>query len=356
MAIDHESPIALYVQLVNHFRALIHSERLRPGSRLPSELDLAERYAISRGTVRQAMNVLVNEGLVERVAGKGTFVRGTDSAAAALIGVILPSVRDTLAIDILGGVEQTAKQHDYHVIFAQTEEQPEQQASDIRRMREQRVAGLILFPLTNLSHDPAVEDVVNDGIPVVLVDRYFPGLATDVVAVDNLGGGYLATRHLIELGHRRIGFVAAASMHTTSIRDRFEGYRRALAEHGLAYNARQLLYYPLEANPDDLAAYLRALERPSALFVSNDFTAMRVMRMAAELGIGVPENLALVGFDNIREAGELGIPLTTIAQSGRQIGKRACELLIARVENPGKPYQHEFLPVELIVRRSSGAK
>jgi DNA-binding LacI/PurR family transcriptional regulator len=355
MDIDPESPIALYAQLVNHFRARILSKEYPPGSRLSSELELAEHYNISRGTIRQAMNILVNEGLIERVAGKGTFVKDIDAASTKLIGVLLPSMRDALAVDILVGVEQAAKRRDYHVMFAHTEERLEQEAADIQRMREEHVAGFILFPLTNLPYDEAVAGLVANNVPVVLVDRYFPNLPTDVVAVDNTDGGYLATRHLIEHGHRRVGFVAASSMETTSMRDRFEGYKQALAQQGLAYEDALLFNYPLEANSDGLRAYLSAPNRPSALFISNDFTAMRVLRVADELGLRVPEDLAIVGFDNVKEAAELSVPLTTIAQSGVQIGKRACELLLARIENPNKPHRREFLPVELIVRRSCGA-
>lgn len=353
MNIDHESPTALYIQLVGHFRASILSGKLPPGSRIPSELELAERYRISRGTVRQAMNILVSDELIERIPGKGTFVRKVDSAA--LLGVILPYVGDALTMDILVGVEQTAKQHSYQVLFAQTEERAQQQALDIQRMRDQKAAGIILFPLTNRAHDELIAGLAADGVPLVLVDRYFPDLSTDVVVVDNFDGGKQATDHLIALGHDRIGFIAAASMETTSIRDRFHGYRHALAAHGLPYEEGLFLSLPSDVPPGTLEAYLRAPDRPTALFASNDFTALRVLRRAAALGLLVPQDLAVVGFDNIKEAAELSVPLTTVAQSGRQVGQRACELLLEQLNNPRRPRRHETLPVELIVRRSCGA-
>lgn len=356
MNIDHESPTALYMQLVRHFRASILSGELPPGSRLPSELELAERYSISRGTVRQAMNLLVNEALIHRIPGKGTFVRDSDKAAVALIGVILPHVGDALTMDILVGVEQTAKHRRYQVIFAQTEERAAQQAADIQRLRDQRVAGLILFPLTNVAHDALVEGLRADGVPLVLVDRYFPNLPTDVVVVNNFDGGYQATCHLIKLGHERIGFVAASGLETTSIRDRFRGYRQALEENRLAYDDSLLLFYPGDAPRADLEAYLKAPERPTAVFASNDSTAMRVMRTADDLGLRVPDNLAVVGFDNVKEAAELSVPLTTVAQSGRRVGARACELLLEQLADPHRPPKHEVLPVQLIVRRSCGAR
>jgi DNA-binding LacI/PurR family transcriptional regulator len=353
MNIDHASPTALYMQLASQIRAAIRSGELPPGVRLPSELELAERYRLSRGTVRQAMNILVNEELVERVPGKGTFVKAIDPVA--LIGVILPYVGDALTMDILVGVEQTAKQQNCQVIFAQTEERPQQQTLDIRRMRDQRAAGIILFPLTNLAHDDIVAGLAAEGVPLVLVDRYFPNLATDVVVVDNFDGGRQATEHLIALGHKRIGFIAADSLGTTSIHDRYEGYRRALAAHGLPCDERLFLFLPGEAPPAALGAYLRQSSRPTAVFASNDFSALRVMRRAEELGLRVPEDLAVVGFDNIKEAAELSVPLTTVAQSGRQIGQRACELLLEQLNQGRHTSRHEVLPVKLIVRHSSGA-
>ena len=353
MDINPNSPTALYTQLVKYFRTRILSGQLPPGSRLPSELELAERHRISRGTVRQAMNVLVNEELVERIPGKGTFVRA--NSAAALIGVVLPTANDALTLDILVGVEQVAKRQNYQVIFAHTEECPDQQAADIERMREQRVAGLIVFPLTNLAHDTQIEQLIAEGMPLVLVDRYFPDLAVDVVVVDNVGGGYQATSHLIGLGHRRIGFIASASLTTTSIRDRFEGYCQALAEHNLPYDDDLFLFHPGDAPISELEAYLRAAGRPTAVFVSTDSTALRVLRTADALGLRVPEDLALVGFDDIKEAAELRVPLTTVAQAGRQVGQRACELLLDQLSNPRRPPRHEVLPVRFVVRRSCGA-
>ena len=351
MKIDLDSSTAIYLQIAHHFRDLIVSGQLPPGRRLPPEREIAEEYRISRGTVRQAMNALVNEGLVERAVGKGTFVRKSIGVPTALIGVILPSTQDALAIDILGGVEYIAKQRDYHVVFAATENRLEHEAVDIQRMRRQKVAGLVVFPISNLARDEAIEALAGEGISLVLVDRYFPGFPTDVVTVDNVGGGYKLTRHLIDLSHRRIGFVTSDDLTTTSVRDRFQGYRRALEEHHLTYEDRFYLRIP-----GDLTAFLRAPDRPTAVFAANDFIAIEVMQVANGLGLRVPEDLAVVGFDDIREASQLGVPLTTIRQSGRLVGQRACALLLEQVVDGRREPKHEVLPVQLIVRRSCGAK
>ncbi|MBN1284456.1 MAG: GntR family transcriptional regulator [Anaerolineae bacterium] len=348
MKIDSHSAIPIHIQITSHFRELIHGGQLAPGSALPSERDLARQYRISRGTVREAMNALVSEGLIERVAGKGTFVLERDKVS--IIGAILPSTEDVFAVDILGGVEQTAKQHGCHVLFAQTQENLAQEAIDVQRMREQGVAGFVVFPISSMTHDDTIETLVVDSIPLVLVDRYFPHLAADVVVVDNVDGGYQATRHLIAIGHRRIGFIASASLKTTSVRDRFRGYRQALTEHHIDYDEKWLT--TREAALDQ---YFLAPDRPTAVFASNDLDAIYILSVAEKLGLRVPEDLAVVGFDDRKEAVHLSVPLTTIAQSGYKVGQRACELLLSQLRNPHRPPQHEVLPVHLIVRRSCGA-
>ncbi|MCZ7543387.1 MAG: substrate-binding domain-containing protein [Anaerolineae bacterium] len=263
----------------------------------------------------------------------------------------MPSTQDALAVDIMGGVEHVAKQHDYHVVFAFTQNQPEQETLDIQRMRRQHVAGLVVFPVSNLTRDETIVALVSDDMPLALVDRYFPDLPTDVVTVDNFGGGHMLTRHLVDLGHRRIGFVTPDDLTTTSVRDRFQGYRRALDEHHLTYEDRLFLRIP-----GDLTGYLQAADRPTAVFAANDFTAIEVIRAANALGLRVPEDLSVVGFDDIREASQLSVPLTTVRQSGRKVGQRACELLLERLVTGRRTPKHEVLPVQLIVRRSSGAK
>jgi len=357
---------ALYSQLLTRFRERILDGSLPAGSRLPTELELAQQYDISRGTVRQAMSALVQEGLLERVQGRGTFVRQLlpHGAAAPLaekrIGLVLHYMDGPLDLDILIGVENAAKSRGYQVSFAYAEENLKQQDRDIARLRADRVAGMIIFPVSDTTYDEAIWRLQADRVPFVLVDRYFPNLDTDYVVADNVGGGYRVTEHLLILGHRRIGFVYSrkGGLLTTSVRDRWQGYLKALEEYGCPYDetlvCQQASASDAERDPyDDL---LSRNDRPSAIFAVNDAVALDVLRVAQRRGLRVPEDLALVGFDDLNYAAHLSPPLTTVAQPRMDLGLRAGNLLINRIEGQVGPPRHIELPTSLVVRESCGAR
>ncbi len=359
--------MALYTQLIAHFRERILDGSLPTGARLPTELELADRYKISRGTVRQAMGVLVNEGFLERVQGRGTFVRALpaaqenqNKASEKRIGLLLSYAFSELDLDILVGVEHAAKSRGYQVSFAYTEESAEQQTRDINWLRADHVLGLIIYPLSNIDYDESIWGLRAEGLPFVLVDRYFPKLESDHVASDNVGGAYRATEHLIILGHRRIVFVYShhGGLVTTSVRDRHEGYRKALAAYGVAYDPSLVLQLPHPSKDDTHNPYeeiLRRPDHPTAIFTTVDVEAVAFLRHAQALGLRIPEDIALVGFDNLRLTSQLHPPLTTVAQSCRDMGMRAANLLINRIEGQAGPPQHIELPTNLIIRESCGA-
>lgn len=353
MNISKDTPIALHIQIAEHFRKAIQQGDIAAGSLLPSELSIAKEYDISRSTVRKAMDILVTEGLVVRQPGKGTFVRTHRDISLDLIGVILPSTRESLSVEIMVGVEQAAKKDGYHVIFTQTNENIEQEARDVESLRKQNVAGFVLFPASGIVDDQVIRQLVADNLPVVLVDRFVKDIQTDAVTADNVSGGYLATEHLIGLGHERIGFVASAPMSTTSVHDRYRGYRAALNKYQKPYDHHLLLEspYPTQALED----FLTQPDHPTAIFASNDYTAVDVINTAKRRYISVPDQLAVVGFDNREAFWEFGIPLTTIAQFPQLVGARAYELLKEQINGTRQEICHEKIPVKLIVRQSSGA-
>ncbi|MBE3559632.1 MAG: GntR family transcriptional regulator [Ktedonobacteraceae bacterium] len=360
---------ALYSQMIQEIRSRILSGDLAEGMRLPTELELARHYQASRGTVRQALGVLVNEGLLERIQGSGTFVRRLPasqnhrqpSLTQQSIGLILSQAGDELNLDILLGVEQAVKPRGYQLSFAYVEEDARQMALDIARLRHS-TAGLIIFPLSDTPHDPSLAQLHQEQVPFVLVDRYIPTLDCDYVVSDNVGGGYRATEHLLILGHRRIGFVSSSrgGLLTTSVRDRWEGYRKALREYRQSYE-ESLVYHlvptPVPEPPNVYDEIMTAPDRPTAFFAVNDAVALGLLQAAQRHGLRVPEDVALVGFDDVSYAAHLSIPLTTVAQQRTELGVRAGTLLINRIEGQivGPP-KHIELPTNLIIRQSCGAR
>ena len=361
--------IARYAQLMSYFRERILDGSLPAGARLPTELELAAEHQISRGTVRQAMSALVNEGLLERVRGRGTFVRPllpiaspVQRAAERRIGLVLAhSSGSQLDLDILIGVEHAAKSRGYQVSFAYAEESLEELDRDITRLRADKIAGMIIFPVSDATYDESIWQLAADRVPFVLVDRYFPNLDSDCVVADNHGGGYRATEHLLILGHRRVSFVYSnkGTLLTTSVRDRWQGYRSALLEYGQIYDEQLVFQWPNQSNADLAGAPDLLLLReggPTAIFAVSDSVALELLQAAQRVGVRVPEDLALVGFDDLSFAAHLSPPLTTVAQPRLDVGLRAGHLLINRIEGQGTLPRHIELSTSLIVRESCGAR
>lgn len=353
---------ALYTQLLNHLREQIVSGQYPSGSRLPSESELIASFGISRGPIRQAMGILENEGLIERVKGSGTFVRDmrpkiiNGNGADRHIGLVLSQQGDQLNMEILIGAEQAAKSRGYRVSFSYSEEDPEQQRRDIQRMKDDGIKGLIVFPVGEDAEREGIARVVKSGeIPIVLVDRYFPDLDTDYVVADNYTGGYRATEHLLILGHRRIGFVYthASTLNITSLNQRYSGYRNAIESYGLDYDDSLVVQRTAHGGYED---FLSRRARPDAVFAASDLEALLILRAAHKHHIRVPDDLALVGFDDLTFAHLSNPPLTTVAQPRNDIGLRASNLLIDRLEHLRATTKQIVLPTNLIVRESCGAK
>ena len=359
----------LHSQLTTYYRERILDGRLQAGTRLPTDDELAVLYQISRDTVRQALAQLTNEGLIERVQGRGTFVSQPPSNGSPLtqlkqkqIGLVLNrTFRTQLTMNLLVGVEQAAKSHGYSVSFTYAEGEQEQQAHDVARMRANHVSGMIIWPMGDSTQAASIQQLQADHVPVVLMDRYFPGLAVDYVGSDNIGGGYRATEHLLILGHRRIGFVFAheETLQTTSVYERWQGYCKALQKYEVPYD-ETLVIPDLRQLPtgghEGLVEFLQRPDRPGAIFAINDYVALDVLQAAKALHLRIPEDLAVVGFDDMEFAAHVNPPLTTIKQQFIDIGLRAGTLLINRIEGMASAPKHIELPTNLIIRDSCGVQ
>jgi LacI family transcriptional regulator len=191
-------------------------------------------------------------------------------------------------------------------------------------------------------------------MPVVMIDRDVPNVEVDAVLTDHRLGGYLATRHLLELGHTRIACIAGPSSITPSA-ERIIGYRKALEEAGLPYDEKLVLRgdYHAQSGMDITHTILRMDPRPTAIFALNDLMALGALRAAAEAGCSVPTDLAVVGYDDLELSHFTNPPLTTIAQPKTEIGAQAVDLLVDRMSRKDRPPSRVVLPPELIVRRST---
>ncbi len=350
---------------------IVRGER-RPGSRLPAENELATAFRVSRGTLREALRTLRNEGLIEAVPGRGNFVMhgspNRPDARRRLVGVVVPSVAQPYVPDLIGSIEDELHRHGYSMVVGSSGMNREQQAGRVHRILDEGASGLIVYPMDYEPDLPLFDHLVGGGFPVVLIDRHVVGLAVDAVLPDNAGGAYSAVSHLLQLGHRRIAFVSTDNLGTTSVAERLQGYRQALADSGLgAPEELVLAELPVtRAWPRDIvtgatghAAKIRHfLERelPSAVFALHDYLAADVLDAAEQLGMKVPEQLAVVAFDDDPPAAKLPVPLTVIRQPRERIGRMAADLLVDRIEGRRTETARTVLPTELVVRASSGGR
>jgi DNA-binding LacI/PurR family transcriptional regulator len=270
--------------------------------------------------------------------------------------------------ELIGGAEEVCRQANYSLVLGISGDDRRLEAEQLQRMLAQGASGLIVYSVDGPLDVPSIRRLVERGFPLVLIDRYIPGLAVDSVTMDNIGGGYLAVQHLVEQGYRRIGYIGTTNTGTSSIVERMAGYHWALGQYGLQLDCgmvctavRRLLAWP-PREPDKeqhnaavLRAFLGRPQRPEAVFVCNDYVAFEVVQAAESLGLRIPDDLALVGFDNVLYRDYFGVPLTTIDQHRHEIGATAASLLLERIAGKRSRLERVVISTQLIVRRSSGA-
>jgi len=372
---DSKPPLKepLYQRIYNALRQRIDAGEWVYEAILPTENELCETYQISRGTVRLVMAELEREGLVRRERGRGTFLTHVGPQKSAqtnghpTISFIVPYVRDSFVSSILLGVESAARINGCAVVFNHVENDVDKQEIALRRAVQRGAGGIILYPVNSKDASPILSELIQQRFPLVLVDRYIRGLYTDFVASDNFGGGLIATQHLLSLGHHRIAFLSWKEMATT-MEHRRAGYRQALQEAGMELDPGlewEVKGYP-EIDQEELEKKLAQPNPPTAIFAANDQLALAVQRAVRSLTVkntvklSIPDDLALVGFDNLDISAHVEIPITTVAQPTFEIGRLAGELLLGKIKPAvpsaeSGPIQIRILPVQLIVRRSCGA-
>ena len=354
---NRSSKVPLYKQLKQKIKKDIQDSFYQIGQIIPTEQDFCEEFAISRQTVREAITELVNEGLVERVQGKGTIVkaRGPVARNRHMTGIIVPGL-DLFISKIVVGVEKVLSKYNYKLLFANTDSDLELQKKYIKELKDEEVSGMIVFPAEDKDVDEQIKELEAEGFPLVVIDRILENVDANYVTVNNTGGGYKAVDYLINLNHRHIGFVSHCFWKTSSVKDRFAGYKKALKEYQLPLEEKNILSYnPYDINKkatiDMISRYLTNDDRPTALFAVNDLIAIDLINICRRLAIRIPDDLSIIGFDNSELLTRLNIPLTTIAQPKEEIGVKAAQLLIEQVEN-NSPRERLVLPTKLIIRKS----
>ena len=359
--IDRESSVPLHKQIQEILQLEIQSGYYEKGS-LPGEIELAKRFRVSRGTVRQSLRSLEQLHLLRREPGRGTFTIPSGElevkpAHQLTISLCVPHFRGSYLSKLLLGVDAAVQETGSHLIFSNTGTSPKSQSEALRDARAYGASGIILLPIDANYKDEVLSNLITEHFPVVLVDRYIVGMAIDYVTSDGYGGMLQAVHHLLSLGHKCIGFIGYDLKHTGQI-SRFLGYQQALQEWGIQPDPDHILDIrgDIEESSTIIESLLDCPNRPTALVAWNDYLAVKIMNICRRHGIQIPDDLALVGFDDVDFVDQLEIPLTTVNQPVYEIGYQAGKLLFEKIVGRSSLSQRIILPTQLMIRESCGAK
>lgn len=329
--------------------------------------DIAREAGVSITTVSLVLNNKESRISQEtrerilRIAKENNY--NPNSSARALVtkktntlGLIIPDISNPFFSGLAKAIETEAQKHNYSIIFCNSDEKGKKDVANLSLLVSKQVDGLIISTSlrnSDLDHIQQFNRIVYESsIPVVAIDRQIPLKNYNYVSIDHMEGGFLATRHLLKLGHKRIGCITGP-LESTSAQERYNGYMNALSMFGIQTDNNLVFHgdYQLEAG---MKGAFTLIERGvSAIFACNDMMACGAYRQARLMGKTIGKNFSIIGYDNIPICEILEQPLTTIAQPISDVGQNACRLLADLINKPQQSVQNiKFLP-KLIVRNST---
>ncbi|HWR50865.1 MAG TPA: LacI family DNA-binding transcriptional regulator [Bryobacteraceae bacterium] len=357
----------IYREVCDAIRGDIEARRYGPGERLPSDAELAKRFGTSRLTVIRALRDLEAEAVVQRKAGSGTFVRAISGAANSGFGILMPDLGEGEVFEpVSHGIAHAAEAAGKALLWGDLSaagREKEQHALELcRYFISRQVAGVFFSPVELTSSQDAVNQRIASelhqaGIAIVLVDRCicpFPERSQyDLVGIDNRRAGYRMTKHLLAAGCSRLAYAYRPGSAPT-VAARLSGFREALWTAGIPETA-QFTFESADMDEGPLSAFMGSA-RPDGFVCANDLTAAKLMHSLLRLGVRIPEDVRMVGINDVKYARFLPVPLTTLRQPCEQMGFAAMAAMLDRIEKPDMPAREILLDCELVVRQSCGAK
>jgi LacI family transcriptional regulator len=366
LGIDPGASTPLYQQVALDIRRKIVSGEMPIGMQLQPHRELAGTYGVSLITINKALSGLVSEGILHSRVGRGTFVAAKPveqpdpSTSPPMLGFVLRDLSSPFFSLVAHAAQQRADELGYGLLFSSSSNRLDREDEQIRRFHDLGVNGLIIASMSRTYRiSESIQALHTAGFPYVMVS-YTDGAEVPFVGMDLDGAGYLATQHMLAMGRQRIGYVGD-KFGSIMGELRGRGYRRALEQSGIPVDPALQFEYPFEGEWNDYRSGYAVAERvanldvkPDGMFVFNDLGALGFQDGLLDRGIRVPEDIAVVGLDDIELAGRARIPLTTVRQPVDRIGALAVDHILARLRGE-TPATRQILPPELIVRRSSGA-
>ncbi|HBB97995.1 MAG TPA: LacI family transcriptional regulator [Blastocatellia bacterium] len=334
---------------------------------MPTTLaDIARALGVSKMTVSRAINnhpeispetrARILDAAQRMNYRPNQFARALTTNRSYLLGVVVPDLMHSYFAEICRGIETVAKPLGYQNLICSTDEDTANEETEVEALLP-RTDGLILASSASPSETKFYRRLVRERAKMVLIDRQLEGIKCPTVTTDDVKVGELATEHLLNLGHARVGHLKGTVASTASLR--FEGYQKALAKSRIPFDAALVRECGFTESDGYRATreWLSNGDLPSAIFAANDPAAIGAMSAITEAGLRIPEDIAIVGGGNIHYGDMLSVPLTTIAWSTSEMGQAAARLLIDLVEGKrGSKEQHIIVEPELVIRASCGAR
>lgn len=328
--------------------------------------DVAQRAGVSPITVSRVINhsgyasretrARVEAAVVELGYVPNRLARSLRSKRTHTLALVLTDITNPFFTTVARGVEDTASDAGYTVIFCNTDESDSEEKKYLQVLLQQQVDGILLVPAR--STPDSIDLIRKQKTPVVVLDRRLtPDVAVDTVRCENEVGAYQLVRLLVDLGHQRIA-ILSGPLGVSTAEDRLAGYRRAMREAGFTDEAQWVIYgsFNQASGYEMMRQLLDINPRPTGIFTANNLIGIGALHAAQEAGLRVPEDLAMVGFDDLPPTLLTSPFFTVAAQPAYEMGQRATQLLLARLTTDAAlPCQEIVLPTELIVRQSSGS-
>jgi LacI family transcriptional regulator len=310
--------------------------------------DIARELGVSVMTVSKALRGVpdISEATRQRVLTRmkeldyqpNMTARTLATGQSFIVGLIVPDLLNPYFAELAKSLGEELRRHSYGLILASSEDKPEIEQSEIRMMLARGVDALVLASCQDSVKGFA--QVQKQRTPLVLIDKPFPHIKANFVGTDDCAGGRLATEHLIQLGRRRLAYIGSPDLGPEA--ERFRGFRAALEDHGIKLTKAFVVSQPRDVNSNHQAGYqimrqlLRRKQKPNGVFCHNDVVAIGAMKATLDAGLAIPDDVAFVGFDNVRYSEYLQIPLTSVDQLTARMGDAAAKLSLDLIANKAK--------------------
>lgn len=336
---------------------------IKRGALVATVKEVAERAGVSTatvsralsgtGSVREPVRARILEAAQELSYRPNRAARDLRVRSSRAVGVLIPDIENPFFTSLVCGIEDVLGKTDYSLLLASYNEDPDQEERRLEVFRADGVRGLIFA--ASRSPSRLYTELGRAGMALVAASRDVTRLPVDQVTVANQDGAYAATSHLIHLGHKRIGMINGP-LELTTARDRQAGYEQALHEAGMTLDESLVMHsvFKQAGGYSAMQQLLSSANPPTAVFAGSNLLTLGALQAIHERHLAIPDEIAIVGFDEMPWAMSLRPPLTTVAQPAFDVGRTAAELLLARVREPSMPRRQVVLETKLIVRSSCG--